>query len=64
MKKREIFKQIKKHFSAEDLDEHIHELKCEEAADINNSGIDTQLEYLYEKAGADWLIEIFCRDST
>ena len=59
MKKRDVFKQIKEQFSSEDLDEHIHELKSAEAAAINNSGIDAQLEYLYETAGSNWLIETF-----
>lgn len=32
----------------EDLDELVHELKSEEAAEINNRGLEAQLEYILE----------------
>lgn len=32
----------------EDLDEVVHALKAEEAAEINNAGLEAQLEYILE----------------
>jgi hypothetical protein len=37
----------------EDLDELVHEMKAQEASDINNDGIDTQLEALFCAYGYD-----------
>jgi hypothetical protein len=42
-----------------DLDDHVHELKSNEASTINNTGIEAQVEYLMEQAGEDWVREIF-----
>jgi len=35
----------------EDLDEVVHEFKAEEAAEINNAGLEAQLEYILEACG-------------
>jgi transcriptional regulator of acetoin/glycerol metabolism len=35
----------------EDLDELVHELKSEEAAEINNAGLEAQLAYILEACG-------------
>ena len=59
MEKQKIFEKIKQRFSSVDLDNDVHELKAQEAAMINNAGINYQLEYLYKEAGLDWLIETF-----
>ena len=59
MTKKEVFKQIKEQFNSEDLDTDVHEIKSSEAATINNSGIDAQLEYLCKTAGLEWLIEAY-----
>ena len=40
-----------------DLDEEVHEMKAQEAADINNGGLEAQVEYLAEAGGIDWLEE-------
>jgi hypothetical protein len=37
------------------LDDLVHETKSEEAATINNGGLDSQLEYLVASHGADWM---------
>jgi hypothetical protein len=34
-----------------DLDDLVHELKSNEAAEINNSGLQTQLRYILEQLG-------------
>jgi hypothetical protein len=62
MTKEEIFAFIKAKFSTEDLCDHVIELKAQEACDINNQGIDDQLEYLYSEGGHDWMEELFVRD--
>ncbi|GAH03365.1 unnamed protein product, partial [marine sediment metagenome] len=57
-----IFDEIKKKYSSEDLDSHVHELKSLEAAVINNNGIDAQIEFLVKKCGLVWLISIFLEE--
>jgi len=59
MKRRDVFRKIKERFDSIDFDSHVHELKSQEASEINNAGLDAQLEYLEEVAGVDWLIEVF-----
>jgi len=46
---------IRARYSASDLDSHVIELKNCEASEINNAGVDAQLEYLEEAAGIAWL---------
>jgi hypothetical protein len=41
-------------FEATDLDELVHDTKGEEAANINNGGIDAQIDYLLESG---WSLE-------
>lgn len=53
-----VFQSVRKRFSAEDLDEHVHEAKTQEAADINNGDVDSQLAYLESVGGLDWLEEL------
>ena len=55
MTKEQIFDAIRARYDSSDLDSHVIELKDREAAEINNAGIDAQLEYLEEVAGIDWL---------
>lgn len=38
---------------AEDLDEHVIELACAEASDINNGGLSAQIAYLMRSLGAE-----------
>ena len=38
---------------AEDLDDLVHEAKGEEAASINNEGLEAQIEYLSQSHGFD-----------
>jgi len=47
--------QIKSCVDPEELDEIIQDLKGEEAAEINNGGIDAQLDYVEKNAGLRWL---------
>jgi hypothetical protein len=35
------------------LDELVHDLKSSEASDINNAGLEAQVEYIYEAMGDD-----------
>lgn len=38
-----------------DLDAEVHEMKSQEATDINNAGLADQIEYLLEKGGEDFI---------
>ena len=42
-------------FNSEDFDENVHELKANEAAKINNDGIESQFAYLLTELGNDGL---------
>jgi len=55
MTREQVLDAIRTRYSAGDLDSHVIELKNCEASEINNAGIDTQLAYLEEAAGIDWL---------
>jgi len=47
-----LFVQIKeKNFTAGDLDDLVHDAKSEEASDINNQGIESQVQYLVDSWG-------------
>ncbi len=37
-----------------DLDDYVHELKSEEAKEINNNGLRAQIHYLVRSNGAKW----------
>lgn len=54
-----LFQKIKEKYSSEDLDDYIYDLKAAEATDINNRGMDAQLEYLHKKYNVGWLIKTF-----
>jgi hypothetical protein len=41
-------------FGGEKLDEFVHDAKSQEASDINNGGIDAQIDYLLENG---WTLE-------
>lgn len=46
----------------EQLDELVHDLKSSEASDINNGGLEAQVEYIYETMGTDaknQILEVF-----
>jgi len=45
-------------FSGSCLDEVVHDLKSEEASDINNDGIDTQCKYIVKQCGLKRLEEL------
>jgi len=51
----QILGTIRERYSTCDLDSHVIEMKNCEASEINNAGIDAQLEYLEEAAGINWL---------
>jgi len=55
MTREQILDAIRARYGASDLDSHVIELKNCEASEINNAGIDAQLEYLEQAAGIDWL---------
>jgi len=62
MKKRDVFTKIKERYDECDLDEHVHEIKFEQASEINNQGMDAQLEFLAEQCGVDWLEQMFLEE--
>ena len=43
---------------SDDLDEEVHEAKSEEAADINNGGLESQVRYLVSRFGEKGAREI------
>lgn len=59
MTREELFRAIKARYSEADLDDEVHQAKSQEASDINNQGIDVQLEYLEEVGGLGFLEEYF-----
>lgn len=61
MTKAEVFKKIQEKYGPEDLDDHVHEFKSGKASDINNYGMESQLEYLHESAGLNWLEKVFLK---
>ena len=56
--RRAIFDDFRRLYASEDLDSFVHELKSMEAAEINNKGINAQLEYMAEAGGLDWMAEL------
>ena len=48
---KDILAHIKARYSSEDLDSEVFQTKSREASDINNGGIDKQLEFLVEAWG-------------
>jgi len=46
-----------------ELDEYVHDLKGEEAAAINNGGIEEQFEYLADEAGLAWIKDTLLKDN-
>ncbi len=57
MTREQIFDAILTRYTTSDLDSHVIELKKCEASEINNAGIEAQLEYLEGAAGIDWLAQ-------
>lgn len=55
MTRAEIIKKVIEDKLEEQLDEHVHELKAQEAADINNQGVESQLDYMLEQGGHEWV---------
>ena len=49
---------LKQQLQSEDLDDKIHEAKGEEAAAINNGGIDSQVDYLLASFGTDGTLKL------
>ena len=47
----ELLGNLLEKLESSDLDNLVHEIKAEEAAEINNSGLDGQLHYLREQLG-------------
>lgn len=63
MTKEELFDKYRQRFSEQDLDGFVHELKSKEAADINNAGMDSQLEFMESCGGLDWMLELIDQES-
>jgi hypothetical protein len=51
----ELIRRLKARFTTADLDDHVTELKAQEAANINNQGIDSQILYLIDRGGIEWV---------
>jgi hypothetical protein len=60
MTRDEIIKKVKE--DNVDLDEHVHELKAQEAANINNEGVESQIDYMLEKGGHEWVESLLSQD--
>lgn len=58
----DLWSRFEKRFEPSDVDMHVHELKGNEAANINNAGLKDQFDYLYENAGADWMEQLLGED--
>jgi len=53
---KELFKEIKDISIRDDeLDDLVHDAKAAEASDVNNAGVDAQLEYLLEANGEQFI---------
>ena len=50
-----LLEQLRARYGMEDLDEHIHEVKAEEAKSINNSSFEEQVSYLRRQCGDAWV---------
>lgn len=61
-RKQAVFKAIREKYSPEDLDEHVQEIFLLKAGEINNGGIDAQLEFLAHESSLAWLEEMFLSD--
>lgn len=57
MTKDELIAALKEKFEGTDhaLDDHVHDAKAGEGSEINNNGLEAQLEYLYETNGHEFL---------
>ena len=53
--RKSLFLRFEERFESEDLDEHVYELKSQEASVINNSGLQEQFNYLCDSGGIDWV---------
>lgn len=43
---------------AEDLDDLVHDIASEAASDVNNNGLESQIEFLFARLGTDTEQEI------
>ena len=59
MTREQVLAAIRARYDSSDLDSHVIELKNCEASEINNRGLDAQLEYLEQTAGIDCLAQVF-----
>jgi hypothetical protein len=53
-----LLEQLRARYGMEDLDEHIHEVKAEEAKSINNSSFEEQVSYLRRQCGDAWVKDV------
>lgn len=53
-----VWARVEACFKDSDLDDEVHEQASAWAAYTNNEGLRAQFDYLYEKAGKDWLLEL------
>lgn len=49
---------VEEHDLSSELDEFVHDLKAQEAAEINNNGAHSQLDYLLQGLAMDDLVKI------
>ena len=54
-----VFRQVEANCEGIELNEYVHDIKSQEATEINNSGTRAQLAYLKEKRGLAWIRETF-----
>ena len=58
----ELIQRLKDHNANDELDSTIHELFAQQATEVNNKGMEVQLDYMIEAAGIEWVDERFTYD--
>jgi hypothetical protein len=61
-KKKRIFDAIKAKYEDADLDDQVHEIMTLKASEINNEGVDAQLEFLANACGLKWLEDYYLKE--
>jgi len=61
-KRKRVFAAIKAKYEDADLDDQVHEIMTLRASEINNEGIDAQLEFLATECGLKWLEDYYLKE--
>jgi hypothetical protein len=55
MTRAELIERMCRRYAPGDLDSHVHELKAQEAAALNNDGVEAQVDYMIKEGGLSWV---------